>query len=400
MKNRTVEKFISEEMHSIIFFEEFSFSNNQFTTPKSEEFELADAVVMLGKDLLVYQIKERKAPNNASQETEKQWFERKVLGKAVKQIRDTIEYLNRYEEINVENHRGHIFNIASRNFRKVIKVIIYVPSDKIPKDCLSVRYYKSKNCDFIHIVNARDYIEISRALRVPSEIVEYFNYRENAIINFDIDSHDIVEASLVGHFIGCDHSTPPKPASAIWRQRLIQDQDTWDLGPFLRRLKENFEIESNAADYYDILREFAYLPRSAWREVHLRFRLCIDIINESREELPYRISFPDRSCGFVFIPMLPEISQDDNYKTILMNAAKNFTYAHKYEQRLKKCVGVVFSKYKAYIDIYWCLLSSDWQEDDEMEKNLRENFPFRPVSTKRIYGYLFSPEEIGTPAEK
>lgn len=49
-----VESFIGKELHSLLFFEEFTFSRNKFQPPSSSELELADAVVLLGDVLLIY----------------------------------------------------------------------------------------------------------------------------------------------------------------------------------------------------------------------------------------------------------------------------------------------------------------------------------------------------------
>ena len=96
-----VQSFISKELHSLLFLEEFVFSRSKFSPPASSELELADAVVLLGDVLLVYQIKERSPRDAGDAETERRWFDSKVIGKATKQVRDTIRYLQSYSEIQV-----------------------------------------------------------------------------------------------------------------------------------------------------------------------------------------------------------------------------------------------------------------------------------------------------------
>ena len=88
--------FISRRLHNLLFIEEFVFARNQFTPPASSELELADAVVMIGDVLLLYQIKERKVDRRIDSASERKWFSDKVLGKATKQIRDTLRYLQTY----------------------------------------------------------------------------------------------------------------------------------------------------------------------------------------------------------------------------------------------------------------------------------------------------------------
>jgi hypothetical protein len=79
------------------FFQEFTYSNTTFRTrgesDTESEVELADSLLWLGNDLVVYQLKERQAPANTTPEQESAWFNRKVLGKGMKQVRDTLRYL-------------------------------------------------------------------------------------------------------------------------------------------------------------------------------------------------------------------------------------------------------------------------------------------------------------------
>src|SRR5271156_6606742 len=98
-----VQSFISQELHNLLFLEEFVFSRNKFTPPASSELELADAVVLLGDVLLIFQIKERLVDRRASVSAEQKWFKKKVLGEATKQVRDTLNYLQAYSEILIPN---------------------------------------------------------------------------------------------------------------------------------------------------------------------------------------------------------------------------------------------------------------------------------------------------------
>jgi hypothetical protein len=234
-----VQTFISKELHSFLFFEEFVFSRNKFSPPFSSEVEFADAVVMLGDVLLIYQIKQRLADPADDVEDERRWFKSKVLGKATKQVRETLRYLQTYSEINVPNERGHIFNLAANAFVDILKIVIYVPSPNLPHDCRRVGHYISRSGGFIHVIDVNDYLEMSRTLRVPEELVRYLKYREMVLTRFADDCTDLPEPSLAGHFIGGDPDVPPSVGSAIYLHRLVQDEEEWDLAPFLRGLHDS-----------------------------------------------------------------------------------------------------------------------------------------------------------------
>jgi hypothetical protein len=160
-----IQSFVSRELHNLLFLEEFVFARNKFSPPSASELEFADAVVMLGDVLIIYQIKERFLEQAGNAAAERRWFKSKVLTNATKQVRDTLSYLQTYSEIRVPNERSHIFNLAARAFSEVIKVVIYLPSPNLPDDCRGVRHYFSRSAGLIHIVDARDYLEIARTLR-------------------------------------------------------------------------------------------------------------------------------------------------------------------------------------------------------------------------------------------
>ena len=175
---RDIETFISEDLHSLLFLEEFIFAKSRSVLQEQSELELADAVVLLGDTLLVYQFKERAVRGPSDAAAEGRWFNSKILGKAKKQMSDTVRYLSTNQEIKIPNQRGRIFNLAGRPFKRIIKVIGYISAQPMSLDCRSTKCYVSEVAGFIHIVDLRDYLEIARTLRVPQEVVKYFEYRE------------------------------------------------------------------------------------------------------------------------------------------------------------------------------------------------------------------------------
>ena len=322
---RDVQSFISKELHSLLFLEEFVFSRNKFSPPSSSEMEFADAVVMLGDVLLICQIKERLRHQAGDIETERRWFKSKVLGKATKQIRDTLRYLQTYSEIRVANERCHIFNVAAKAFADILKIIIYMPSESLPYDCRRVRHYVSSSAGFIHIVDARDYLEISRTLRVPEEVVRYFKYREIVITRFAKTCAGLLEPAIAGHFIGGDPELPPTAQSARYLHQLVQDEEEWDIAPLMRGLHDHLSVPGISDDYYDILIEFAKLPRSGWRKVKERILLCVEKVQKDEFARPYRITFPGTGCGFVFIPVQSEFVVRPDWQTIRLRAIRQLT---------------------------------------------------------------------------
>lgn len=388
-----IQSFISKELHSLLFLEEFVFSQNRFSPPSCSEIEFADAVIMLGDVLLVFQIKERSLDQAGDAEAERRWFESKVIRKATKQLRDTLRYLNAYSEIHVPNERGHIFNLASTMFADVLKVVVYMPAPNLPKHCRRIQSHVSGSAGFIHILDARDYLELSRTLRVPEEVVRYFKYREIVLTRIAGTAGYVPEPAIAGHFIGGNLDLPPTTESAVHLHRLVQDAEQWDLSPFMRGLHKGLSVPGVSDDYYEILIEFAKLPRSMWRSVKERIRLCIEKVQKDEFAQPYRIAYPPTDCGFVFIPVQSEIVQSQEWPTIRRRGLENFTMLHKYDQRLSKCIGVMIAKDGAYFDILWCLIAHEWGEDPKIQQALDKDFSFRPVRSAEVHGYRFIRDE-------
>ena len=131
------------QLNANIFLKEFSFSKNNFTPKGSSELELADHVIWLDDLMIVYQFKERTG-GKSSVNSEKKWFEKKILQNAKNQIRDTLIYFKKYEdEIIIPNQRGHIFNMKFNQIKSFIKIIIHLSNKQLPEYYKNKKYYIS-----------------------------------------------------------------------------------------------------------------------------------------------------------------------------------------------------------------------------------------------------------------
>jgi hypothetical protein len=102
----------------------------------------------------------------------------KVLGKATKQIRDSIGYLSEHESIQLTNARGHTIEVRGADLNDIKKVIVFSGSNALPCDCREMQFHVSNTAGFIHIISAHDYLGVLDKLRVPNDIRLYFEYRE------------------------------------------------------------------------------------------------------------------------------------------------------------------------------------------------------------------------------
>lgn len=387
----TLEEYVAH-LNSLAFWKEFTFARNQFSPQPGQEVELADNLIWLGDYAMVLQLKGRDEPTQDAQ-TERNWFENKVLKKATRQIRDSIGYLDAHPEIRVTNERGHAFDIRRSEINDITKIIVYLAGNALPEDCRQQRYYDSRTAGFIHVVPAHDYLGILEKLRAPGDIRSYFEYRQ-AVLPALCDSKAAVdEPDIMGGFL--NDEVLPGPGTRECLERFVQDVAEFDLSGLIGNLHDHIEKADQPQDYYKIMLEFARLPRSVWREIKRRFMLSLEAVAKEEFTLPYRMTFPATGCTFVIIPMDPQLPvtgpEGEKVRTI---GLQNLTHAAIYDAKTSKGVGIQVSKDGAYRHIDWCLLDVPWKQDPEMDARLANGSPFRAAGEKQIDSFFFRGPDV------
>jgi hypothetical protein len=187
-------------LNELFFFKEFTFHQNVFRTKENNEIEFADNVIWLQDLLIVYQVKER-SHDSSDPIKERNWFKGKVLGKATRQIRDTLNYLNQYDKIPLKNRRGQTFELSKRTLNAIDSIILYYSNEFLPIDCKNCKFHRSKEAGLIHIIPAQDYLKICQTLITPPEVHEYLQFRESIIKRYHDQACNITEPALLGQFL-------------------------------------------------------------------------------------------------------------------------------------------------------------------------------------------------------
>ena len=141
-------------LNQAYFFREFTYSSTKFRASggsSAGELELADSLLWVGTDLVVYQLKERERQPNTTPEQERSWFERKVLRKGTKQVRDTLRYLRSEPTIQVENHRGHRFELPGASIENIHTLIVFNPVPELPLELATQKFHLSRTAGPIHL---------------------------------------------------------------------------------------------------------------------------------------------------------------------------------------------------------------------------------------------------------
>lgn len=382
----TLEEFTAQ-LNGSTFWEEFTFSQNQFSPRPGQELELADSFVWLGETAFVIQMKERAKPTD-DPETEKRWFKDAVRRKAVSQIKDSLRFLKEHEAISIANGRGKRYHVRGRDLRHIEKIILYAAGPSLPDECRRTQYHDSETAGFIHIFERNDYSLVVKTLAVPEEIRRYLEYRQKALLALTEPKVAVVEADVLAAYLSDE--ALPSPSSHKALDRLVDDAEQSDLSPIMNRLADHIQKPDDSGDYSRILLEFAKLPRSAWRATKQRLDLSIEAAKGGRFERPYRFYFPATDCSFMFSPFPPgRPTTGPEGELARSTGLQSLTAAAKYMSEAGRGIGVLVSKDGEFLHLDWCLIAEPWERDPAFDALLALNNPFRDVREQLMDGYYF-----------
>lgn len=370
------------------FFEEFTYSTNTFRPSPSTELELADSIIWLDDMLVLFQLKEREKIRKTSPDREARWFEKKVIEVGTKQIRDSMKYLDVHRNILLRNHRGHQFKLKSSAIAGLHKVICYLGNSRLPETCRWKKFHISRTAGTIHVIAAHDYLGIARTVLTPFELSEYLAFRQYLIEKWDDAVSSVPEPALVGQYLAGDSDRKPDPAFMDVLTALEHRADEWDMSGLIKRFAERMTTDGHATEYYAILKELAKLKRNELSLFKTRFRLSMEKCRAGKFVLPYRMAIPRTDCGFVFIPLTEDVVE------VRKQGLMNLTLACKYDLKLPKCVGASFyPEERGWYSVEWCYMEHPWIYEEELERELKRNNPFREVRTVELPRYGFRGEE-------
>lgn len=375
------------KFNEFYFFREFTFSETTFRKSPSEEVELADNIVWIEKPLIVYQLKERQASDDTTPEKEQKWFKRKIIDSAKRQICDTLNYLRNHKNIRIQNHRGHEFNIETSSLDSIHRLVLYKAHESLPDACKELKHYKSKAAGFIHLISSENYSGIVKTLQTPAEVTDYLSFREMLISNWEEDTLKLPEQAMVGQYLSGSSQSIPSIDFIDYLQKLDHKSEEWNMSGIINVFPDRITSENFPTDYYSIVGEIAKLKRNELREFKTRFVLSMEKAEKNELVLPYRIAFTRTGCGFVFISLAGKFLESR------LKLLENLTHAHKYDQKLPKCIGVSFAfEEDGWHLVDWCYIESLWEYDEELENQLQQSNPFREVQAKEIPKYTFETE--------
>jgi hypothetical protein len=384
----SLETFVAR-LNAQAFWREFTFARNTFSPRPGQEVELADNFVWLGDFAFALQLKQREVASS-DPERERKWFKSKVLTDGTRQIRDTLHFLKAHDRIQITNERGHSFDVRGSALTDVTKIIVYFGAKALPEECWRTRHHVSKTAGFIHIVPAHDYLEIVKMLRVPKDIRDYFTYRQEVVEK--LQDRSIDESDIMGAFITSEPQ--PKSTSRNHLRRFVQDSQSFDVSFLIGRLHDHIQKGDGSQDYYEIMLEFARVPRSVWREVRTRFDLSFQAAKKGEFIVPFRFGFPESSCTFMIAaldPQLPSVGGEGERTRI--NGLQMLTYGAMYDLDMQRSVGILISRDGEFYQLDWCRVKMPEVRDPKIEALLAKSNPFRPAREKTVTSFVLKADE-------
>ncbi|MEZ5991728.1 MAG: hypothetical protein R3E76_05185 [Planctomycetota bacterium] len=375
----------SNEWH---FQREFTFSCAKLSTSTGSEEELADNVVAIGRTLVLIQIKERNPAFVVDEKSERKWFNNKVEGKALKQIRRSLRLLEEARAVQLTNRRGHRRTLDLADGYEVHLLVVHVPQQDIPIDCFFKKYHISKTCGFVHFFPAQEYEQMLLTLQTPAEVSAYLKFRQEVIRRWPEETYRIREEALLGQFVAGDFGAYPTKRYGPLLHSLNEDESSWSISHILADFEESLvDKEDDDYSYYKILEALALLDRAELREFKVRWMRIVEDVKKQKAAQPYRMGSVRTGCAFVFLPV---VEREIPRRTNLLQA---YTLANKHQLRMPKAMGISCNRVpNGTFDFQWCWLDEPWCPDPELDALLASGELFRNTWVAPLENYDFDEE--------
>ncbi len=360
------------------FFKEFTYSSNKFSNYNKEELELADYLILVKNQLLIFQVKERNEEEKTVDDSI--WLRNIVNKKAKKQIKDTILYLDNYTPIEIENNHKHTMKFNKSNEYKIQKIICF--------KCESIEKYKkfslTQDVGVIHYFSFEDYQNIIKSLSTFAEIWEYIEFKEKLFRKYGTEIEDLSESVFIGHYVSNELYAKPHIRYEYYYDKLLKSVDNYDIRHILSIMGDRLEDtrETTSVDYYPILEEFSLLPRSYLRHIKKLFYFIFDAARDSIYRSPKRLLIKQNNCGFVFYSLPKDVATER--KKILNNVTMQAKYSLKSTVQIG--VSIVYEGEDFLID--WAYINEEHKFNEELEKILKESNIFDDLKFKKFPRYL------------
>jgi len=367
------------QQNANIFMRAFSYPASQLPISFEKDVELADRVVLMDGIIFIFQLCEREQKVASKSGDLEKWVSGHVVRKGVKRIQNTRDLLGTYAGLSLVNHFGHRTMVSPKEPDSFVSMIIFRVPPK-SRAFRAARFKKARNGAFVHVLRDADYFEICHHFVTPAELLGYFSFRRDILLNWDPPSTAVSESALIGQYLLEDFSSPPDPSferAALSRGGPTACEFSFVLDSLATMIAAQ-EGEYADSDCYDILSELALLGRYELRALKLELRLALEAVRANRFELPYRMASERTGCGFLVLPVTSE------FHDRALNAVRSLSLASKHELDVERQVGIGMWKNSEFVDIEWIFLEGSNPPNPDLDERLAFSYPFRRASEQRL----------------
>jgi hypothetical protein len=367
------------QQHANVFLRAFSFPTLQLPRSADDETELADHVVLLDDIGFIFQLKEREQKVASKPGDLEKWVANNVVKKAVKQVQNTRDLLRSYKGLSLVNHFGHRVYVPASDPEGLVSMIIYRVPPK-SRAFRAARFKKGRNGGFIHILRDLEYFEICEHFVTPAELLDYFNFRRDILINWDPAVTAVTEGAFIGQYLLEDYSSAPDAKferAARSRGGPTACEFTFVMDSLASRIAGQHSDYADT-DCYEILIEISLLGRYELKALKQQLRLALEAVRANRFELPFRIASGRTGCGFLVVPVTHE------FHDRAMDALESLSVASKHELDLPRQVGIGMWRNSEFVDIEWIFQEGTNPPNPELDERLAFSYPFRTATEQRL----------------
>lgn len=365
--------------HANVFLRAYSFPTTQLPRGDDDEAELADRVVLMNNSAFIFQLKEREQKVASRPGDLERWVTSNVVKKGVKQVQNTRELLRSYRSLSLVNHFGHRLDLTLNDPEDLVSMVIYrVPPRS--RAFRAARFKKGRNGGFVHILRDVDYFEICEHFVTPAELLDYFWFRREILVNWDPAITAVSELALIGQYLLEDYSSQPDvrfERAARSRGGPTACEFSFVMDSLASRIAARSSDDEDG-HCYEILTELALLGRYELRALKQQVRLALEAVRANRFEVPFRIASGRSDCGFLVVPVTRE------FHDRAMDALKSLALASKHELDLPRQVGIGMWRNSEFVDIEWIFLEGDNPPNPQLDQRLAQSYPFRRASEQRL----------------
>lgn len=367
------------QQHANVFLRAYSFPTTHLPRSADDEAELADRVVLMDNIGFIFQLKEREHKVASRPGDLERWVTNNVVKKGVRQVQNTRDLLRRYRGLSLVNHFGHRLSFSPIDPDDLVSMVIYRVPPK-SRAFRAARFKKGRNGGFVHILRDLDYFEICEHFVTPAELLDYFGFRRDSLLNWDPAGTAVSEEALIGQYLLEDYSSPPDSRferAARSRGGPTACEFSFVMDSLASRIAAQHS-EYADGDCYEILTELALLGRYELRALKQQIRLALEAVRANRFEVPFRIASGRTGCGFLIVPVTRE------FHNRAMDALESLSLASKHELDLPRQVGIGMWRNSEFVDIEWTFLEGSNPPNPQLDERLAQSYPFRRASEQRL----------------